>query len=59
MHSALTAMQCLVSVIPFSISVHGLPRRANVASEKKFFWGVQGFWPMHRGVNWNPVQDMT
>ena len=31
-------IQCLVSVIPFSISVHGFPRRASAAIEKKI-WG--------------------
>ena len=36
MHSALTAMQCLVTVIPFGISVHGLPRRAS----GRIFFGV-------------------
>ena len=42
----------LVSVIPFSITVHGLPRRA-----RKFVGVSREFGRCTRG-NWSPVQDM-
>ena len=50
-------MQCLVILIPFSISVYGLPRRASAASEKIF--GVSKDFGQCTGGNCSPVQDMT
>ena len=49
---------CLVSVIPFSISVHGFPRRASAASEKKNF-GVYRDFGQCTGEIGAPYRDMT
>ena len=47
-------MQCLVSVIPLSISVHGLPRRA-----RNFFLGCTGILANVQGKIGALYRDMT
>ena len=48
-------MQCLVSVFPLSIRVHGFPRRSSGTSEKNFF-GVYKDFGQFTGENWSSVQ---
>ena len=47
-------MQCLVSSIPFSISVYGFSRLSSAAREK--ILGVYRDFGQCTGENWSPVQ---
>ena len=51
-------VECLVSVIPFSISVYELPRRASAASEKKLLECTRILANV-LGENWSLVQNLT
>ena len=51
-------MQCLISGIPFSISVHGFSRRASAANEK-IFLECTGILANVQGKIGAPYRDMT